>query len=672
MPKICIPKENIDKFRQTLKNKELDIAELMKMSTEERTALFSKFAGENAKDVNLLFEKKLILKNRIQGIKNWASKLGEIGRYDPKQKEKIAQLIKEYETTQQERMFNPKENEGFLADLVEEKLGVRISKDEAKTVFDLQSKVDDLFVNFNKETEKWTSKEAEANYGASRRALVKYIDGLKSDNLSVFEMVKKYGQETKESWKNEKFKTTEKTINDFVATLANNMINAVSTWDNSFMGRQGAITLAKSPKTWWEMAKKSMSDFYKTAKGSNPEDILMAEIYSDPDFINGNYEKAKISFGIEEEIPAKLLERLPKIGSLFKASDVAFTDSAIRARRGLFKIMKNVYEKKNIPLDDTVLEDIGTVVNSITARGKTGRVLGSPIIKTLMWAPKMLKADWDVLTGHTFGLGLNTKTARIEAAKTITNLVIMTTAISAIAEGMGAEVEKDPRSTDFLKIKNGDTRINSPFLRGIPQLITLLSRLSTGEVKTASGIYKKLNTGEYGARTLFDVGIDFLVNKTTPPTSAVINWMKGSNFAGEKPTAGNVAFGFLPISVQNFIKLKDTPTDMAIFGAFIDLFGVGSNTYSSSEADWGEDTGKELQKFKEAIGEDKFKEANDLYNQRYNEWLQQMKTNETYNSLSNEDKESEISSKKSKIKDAIFKEYGFKYKKEKLPELPNL
>ncbi len=669
---LCIPKDQIDKFRQALKNKELDVVKLMKMSTEERTALFSKFAGKYAKEMNTLFEEKLILKNRIQGIKNWASKIGEIGRYDPAQKVKLEQMAEDYKARQQQRMFNPKEDEGFLADLVEEKLGVRISKEEAKTMFDLQARADESFKNYNKETEEWSSKEAEANYGATKVILKKYVDSLKSGNLSIKEMLKSYGQKTKETWGESKFEATAEIIKDAISTLSKNLINAVSTWDNSFIGRQGAVTLTKSPKTWWKMAKESMADIYQTMKGSSPEDVLMAEIYADPDYINGNYQKAKISFGIEEEVPAKLLERTPVIGRAFKASDIAFTDSAIRARKGLFKIMKKVYQKKGIPLDNVVLEDIGNVVNSITARGKTGRILSSPIIQTLMWAPKMLKADWDVLTGHTFGFGLKTNVARVEAAKTIFNLVVVTAAISAIAEGMGADVEKDPRATDFLKIKMGDTRINSPFLRGIPQLITVLSRIATGETKTSTGIVKKLNTGEYGSKTLFDVGIDFLVNKTTPPAGAVISWLRGRDFTGKQPTAGSIAFNFIPISVQNFIQLKDNSSAPAIFGAFADLFGIGSNTYSASETDWGENTGKELLQFKAKVGDAKFKEANDLYNKQYSEWLAKIKNNELYNSMSPEMKQGELTAKKSEIKDTIFKQYGFEYKQEKLPELPKL
>lgn len=674
---ICIPKEKIDEFKRALKDKELDIFELMKMSTDARTAFFEKFAGDNAKTMNTLFEEKLILKNRIQGIKNWANKVGEMGRYDPAKQAKLDALISEYKARQQERMFNPKEEEGFLADLVEEKLGVRISKEQAKTVFDIQMKADELFDKYQKQPDygkelKDLSPESQkiaAEMGATKVMYKKYLDNLKSGNLPVKGMIKAYSQEIKDLWKESKYEATKKIMSEAIFGLWRTTINAVSSWDNSWMGRQGAITLIKSPKTWWNMATKSMSDFYQTLKGQNPEDTLMSEIYSDPDYINGNYEKAKLDFGIEEEVPTQILERTPVLGRIFKASDISFTDSAIRARRGLFKIMKKVYEAKGTLLDDVVLKDMGNVINAITARGKVGRIGTSAPVQILMWAPRMLKADWDVLTGHTFGFGLETKFARVQTAKTVFNVVVATAAVTAIAKAMGAQVETNPISTDFLKIKIGNTRINTPFARGMPQIVTLFARLITQKTKSSSGVITSLNSGEYGSRTLLDVGIDFLKNKTTPPSGAVLSWMEGKDFTGKKPTLGSTAFNFLPISVQNFIQLKDDASTQAVFGAFMDLFGIGVSTYKQ-ETDWAESTGAEIRQFHQKVGEAKFKQANDLYNQKVSDWMVSIKKNNKFNTLSEDDKQTVITKKKAEIKSAIFKQYGFVYQQTKSKPLP--
>lgn len=666
---LCFPINKIEEFRKAIKTKELDVFELMKMDSVARTTLFEKFFGENAKSINLLFEEKLVLKNRIQGIKNWVNKTGELGRYDPNKKANLDQILSEYRAKQQERMFNPKEEEGYLADLVEEKLGIRISKEQAKTAWDIQVKSDELFKNYDPISKTWSSDKTSADYGATKVIYKRYIDNLKS-GLTVKGMLKEYSQEIKELWKEDKYDATKKIIGDAIYGLSKTTINTVASWDNSWIGRQGAITLIKSPKTWWSMAKKSMTDIFQTFKGQNPEDVLMAEIYSDPDYIDGNYEKAKLSFGVEEEVPIQILEKIPYLGKIFKASDISFLDSAIRARRSLFKIQKKIYEAKGIPLDDVVLGDIGTTVNAITARGRVGQVLGSRPIQLLMWAPRMMKADWDVLTAHTFGFGLKTNVARIQAVKTITNVVIATAAISAIAEAMGAEVEKNPIATNFLRIKIGNTVINSPFARGMPQIVTLFARLLTQKTKTSAGIIKSLNSGDYGSPTLFDVGIDFLVNKTTPPIGAVISWLRGRNFTGKQPTIRSTGFGFLPISVQNFIQLKDDSSTQAVVGAFIDLFGVSANTYIPSQTDWGESTGAELTQFHAKVGDVKFQQANDAYNKQLNDWLNSVKADTRFHTLSNDDKQKVITSKKTEIKNAIFRKYGFIYKQAPSKPLP--
>ena len=672
---ICLLPEKVKEFRKALKDRTLDLNKLFdeQTTTEQRVEVFKQFAGENAGDVTKLFESKLILKNKVLGIENAINKLGEMGRYNPLKKAELTQALSEYKHAQQERVLNPNENQTFLNTLADKILGTEVTKAEAQQAFDLSAKSDELFKNYDPTKEIWSSPEVGAEYGASKQIYQKFIDNLKNGELSIKGMMKEYSQETKNLWKEDRLKAIAKIVGESIFNLSKNMINAVASWDNSFIGRQGSITLIKSPSTWWNMAKKSTSDFYQTLKGSSPEDVLMAQVYADPDFINGNYKKAGISFGIEEEVPSKLLERVPVVGRIFKASDVSFIDSAIRARTGLFKIQKQIYEATGMPLDDVTLKDIGNVVNAITARGKVGAIGSSKPVQLLMWAPRMLKADWDVLTAHTAGFGLETNFARKQAAKTVLGVVVATAGITAMAKAMGAQVETDPRSSDFLKIKIGDTRINTPFARGMPQLITLFSRLVTQSTKSSStGVIRQLNTGEYGSQTLFDVGIDFLVNKTTPPAGAVISWLRGKDFKGDKPTIGGTAFGFLPISIQNFIGLKDNPTTQSVIGAFVDLFGVSSNTYSSTETDWKQGQGVEIKAFQKKVGEVRFKEANDKYNTQVASWLKSVKADPRFHALSEDDKQKVITNKKGDIKDKIFAQYGFKYRIVKSKPLPKL
>lgn len=663
MNNFCLLPNKVNDFRKALKEKEITIPSLLNMTSEARTTLLREYAGDAAPQVNELFESKLVLKNRMIGIKNWASKMGEIGKYSEQGKADLAKKVSEYRAKQQERIFSPKENEAFLNDLANKEIGAEITQEEARQVFELSKKTEDLFKEYDSKTETWSSDKAAADYGASKVIYQKYVDNLKTGDIPLKGMVKEYTAEVKNLWKENKPKAVAKVLGDSVTNLSNTMINAVASWDNSFMGRQGAITLVKSPKIWFDMAKKSMVDVYQTFRGKNPQDILMAQVYSDPDFINGNYKKAKITFGIEEEVPTKIMEKIPVLGKIFKASDVAFTDSAIRARMGLFKMFKKVYEKTDLKMTDPILTDIGTMTNAITARGNVGQIGTSKPVRVLMWAPRMLKADWDILTGHTFGAGLETGFGRKQAAKTITGVVIATAAVLAVAKALGAKVETDPRSSDFLSMKIGDTRIKVPFARGMPQIVTLFARIATKQSKSATtGVISKLNTGDFGSRTSFDVGVDFLVNKTTPPAGLVIDWFKGEMFGGKKLTPKNVGVSLLPISVQNFIQLKDQD-GVAAVGAFLDLFGVSTNTYSVS-TDWSQNPGVELKQFKEKVGEEKFKKANEEFNAQFAKRLKDLQASvPQFKNKSEEDKQKAVTKLKDEIKAKIFREYGFKYKK---------
>ena len=141
---ICIPKENIKKFKEALGKRELDIKKMLNMTTEARTTLLEKFVGDQAKAVNTLFEEKLVLKNRLAGLKNWVAKVGEVGRFDPAKKAKLAEAMSEFREKQQERIFSPKEEEAFLRDLAEKKLGTDITRQEAQTLFEFSGKMGDL------------------------------------------------------------------------------------------------------------------------------------------------------------------------------------------------------------------------------------------------------------------------------------------------------------------------------------------------------------------------------------------------------------------------------------------------------------------------------------------------------------------------------------------------
>lgn len=141
---LCLLPEKINDFKQALRQKDIKVADLLNMDTETRTKLFEEYAGANAKDVNTLFEEKLLLKNRTLGLQNLIMKLGEFGKYDAKAIAENKQILSDFKAKQQERIFSPKENETFLNDVADKKLGVHITPEVAQKVFDLSQRVSSL------------------------------------------------------------------------------------------------------------------------------------------------------------------------------------------------------------------------------------------------------------------------------------------------------------------------------------------------------------------------------------------------------------------------------------------------------------------------------------------------------------------------------------------------
>lgn len=658
MKTFCLPPKDVEKFKMALKTKAINIADLINMDTAKRTEFLRNYAGDMAPEVNHLFEQKLVLKNRLQGIKNWASKVGEIGRYAPEKKAQIEQMMQEYRDKQFERTFSPKEHESFLNDLADAKLGTHVTKSEAKQIFDLYKTADNFKKNYNSETETWSSPKDRLDYGMAQVAANKYVESLKTEELSIAEMAKRRVGEFKEDWKDYPVKAVAKLAKDAIVELDKNSIAIVASIDDSFIGRQGLKTLQTHPSVWAKAAVKSFTDIYKSLKekhgNEKAKDILHADLVSEPNYINGNYQKAGILASFEEQYPTSHPARVPYIGRAFKASEVAFTNSALRMRIKTFDMLLDIAKKNGLETNDVLIKDIGKVVNSATARADIGK--GS-VTSLVLWAPRMMMANVNVLTAHGLGTTLKTNFARKQAAVNLMKIVAETGAIAATLNALNPDsVETDPRSSDFLKYRQGDTRID--LTGGSGQYISLLARQLSGQTKNAqTKIIKELSSGKYGDPTRFSVGIDFLINKTTPLVRTGTYLARGRNFEGKKPTALSTAIDLtVPIPLRNFYQNfgGDYPEKdaIAVVGSVLDLIGVNANTYQPRKY-WDESNSKEMKEFKKRVGEERLKQANIKFNNEVNKKIDAIVKTKAYQKLSNEEKEKKIT----KIKDETKRKY---------------
>ena len=568
----CLTKQAEAKLLEALE-KDGNPQKMVDRGTEGRLAWFAQYVGEeNATHLNYVFETKMLLKSQQKGMQSFVNSIGGSKQIQTDFLSKVNRL---------KTALSNKELDQYLETFVSQRLGTSINEEEFKTISKLSDDLNKLKESFDSDNKIWKSEKDGIDFGAKQQALNVFIENLKSGDKPVKEMLKDRGYRFKEELETKgKIRATANILLDTAKTIAENSVALVASFDDSFIGRQGIVTLLTGhPKVWGKAGIKSIGDFANTLRGKNAEDALMATVFSDPLYITGEYEKAKIIDRMEEQYPTSLAQKIPVVGRFLKASDVAFKNSGVRIRTETYKILRDVKESRGIEMTPEQVVGLGKVINSMSARGSLGR-FDNPLIRLAMWAPKMLKADLDILTAHTFSD--IPKADKKVALDNLVKIILATVIIESIATLNDKEsTEFNPLSSDFLKLKFGDTRIN--FLRGMQGIIVLVARMLMNKYKSATtGEIKDYGSG-FGETSRFDALLNFFVNKAPPATRGVIDVLRGRNFAGDEPTLSSTLIQTgVPITIQNVIQLVKNPTIDKAFGVVLDFFGIGSNTFRDS------------------------------------------------------------------------------------------
>ncbi len=126
----CLPSELTLPFKKALKDGTLDPVKLSEMDSATRHAEFAKLMGDgNAKEVNALFESKLLLKNQQAGMIAWAKSVADL---KPTVMRDIVTKINKLD-----KVLSPADAKSFLADLAAKKMGTSVTLEEATKITEL-------------------------------------------------------------------------------------------------------------------------------------------------------------------------------------------------------------------------------------------------------------------------------------------------------------------------------------------------------------------------------------------------------------------------------------------------------------------------------------------------------------------------------------------------------
>lgn len=532
----CLVKDLATKFKQMIKSGEINIAKLSDMSSSERRNFFSDILGErNAKEVNALFESKLLLKNQKRGLVNWAKQITGI---KPEVRRDIVSRIEKMDN-----VLNPKDEKAFLQDLASKRLGTDITIEEAKQIVNLSNKVSSL-KDFTNTTER-------INYGRAKLELSEYVNSLNPTKASL------------------------------ATNIAGIPRSLMASLDLSAPLNQGFGMVSR--KEFYT----SFGSMLKYAASKNQFANLQADIITRPTYnmakkaglrltdLGTNLEKR------EEQFMTNLLDKVPGIS----ASQRAYTGFLNKLRMDVFdNLVKRAGSAgEDIGIGSPVLEDLAKVVNNFTGGARVGKIEGAvPALNAMFFSPRKITSTLNILNPVNYISPKISPTARKAAIRQLIGSLTMSAGLISLASLLGSDKpETDSRSTNFGKIKLGDTTMD--VTGGNGTYITLLSRLLSGETKNQKGEVIPLGNkiGQTSGASLIGQAIRY---KLAPNASLIVDSLTGANAIGEPKTIPqSVIDRFKPMFINSLVELIQSDTKGKLLFGLGALFGGGVNTYERNK-----------------------------------------------------------------------------------------
>jgi hypothetical protein len=394
---------------------------------------------------------------------------------------------------------------------------------------------------------------------------------------------------------------------DYVKETAHLSRALMTSFDFSAVFRQGGAIAFAHPK----MAKETSMEMYK-AMLSDKETFKLAENIRNDDMyqfamtagLSITEEEGKITK--QEEAYMGRWARLgigapgTKLASVSKtllfpvsASARGYMTFLNGIRFKLFKHMvANLGKGGQVTADEAKV--IAMYINAATGRSDLGPMMRwAEQANMLFFAPRFVASRFQYLGMPLWLLGSRKVSGRVKKAIAmeyirhatgVGSFLALTVALGSLLGDDDEEkptVSLDPRSSDFLKIKLGETRIDP--MSGLSQVMVLLGRIASGQRVGADGEVTDMRgeNAPYGGLGVAGTVGNFARTKLAPVPGAAFDIANGENVVGQPVTPFlSLVNLFIPLSLR---EIKETAESRGIpqgsLITLLSLHGMGASTY---------------------------------------------------------------------------------------------
>lgn len=399
---------------------------------------------------------------------------------------------------------------------------------------------------------------------------------------------------------------TYRTILLDVAGLPTTIMTSI---DFSFPFRQGWASMT-TPE-FWQGFQKQFGYAWNEVNFRN----LMAEIKGSPDFARAKKAGLRMpDLGAQLELRAEgmqstLGDRIPIAGRYIRASQRAYTGMANYIRWNRFNKLMNSAELMglDVKIGGRLSKDIADIVNITTGSGglgsqydrRTGELITTdrfgnitPAANQLLFSIRKISADVSMINPAKY-IKLS-PFARKQMIKQAVGSLAITTTILGLAKMAGIEVETDVRSSDFGKLKIGETRID--ISGGKISMLVFLARVGPNlipglDAKTTLSTGKTIELdqdGPFDPSTL-KIVTQYSRGKLAPMAGLFAELVIfHSDFKGDPTeTPGEigkaVAQRFYPMNISDIVDLLEDDAFGNVFAdALFDIFAASLATTGAS------------------------------------------------------------------------------------------